>query len=45
MEKDILGEREPGNDTDNFFRSSLEGAAVNWMMKCDWQGGITYKFI
>ena len=35
MESASLEEQEPENKTDNFGRFSLEGAAVNWMMKCD----------
>ena len=33
METDSLGGRELDNETNNFGRSSLEGATVNWMMK------------
>ena len=31
----ILEEREPDKETNNFGRSSLGGAAENWMMECD----------
>ena len=35
METDSLRGQEPENETENFGRSFLEVAAVNWMMKCD----------
>ena len=35
MENVSLVERDMENDTNNFRYSSLEGAVINWMMKCD----------
>ena len=35
METVSLGELDLQNKTENFVRSLLEGAAVNWMKKCD----------
>ena len=40
-----LGEREPENETDNFGRSSLEGVAANWMMKCDGRWEVNHRCI
>ena len=40
-----LGEREPENETDKFGRSSLEGVAANWMMKCDGRWEVNHKCI
>ena len=35
MENLSIGELEPEKETNNFGCSSLEGAAINWMMKYD----------
>ena len=43
MESASLEEQDPENKTDNFGRSSLEGAMVNWIMKCDGQGAFYHK--
>ena len=45
MEKDSLGELDRDNKTENFRCCSLGHITINWIMKCDWQGVITYKFI
>ena len=42
---DILGGLEPENDTDNFGYSSLEGATVNCMMKCDGRWEVYHQCI
>ena len=45
MDNMRLGYQYPENYTNNFGCSSLDHTAINWMMKCDRQWGITYKFI
>ena len=44
MEKDSLGEKKAENDTNNFGCWLLCHTAINWMMKYDRQGVITYNF-
>ena len=45
MENASLGERDRDNNPDNFGRSSLEGTAINWMMKCEGRRKDNNKYI
>ena len=44
MESASLGKRDPEKNTKNSGRSLLGRITINWMMKCDFQDEITYKF-
>ena len=45
MENVCLEEEDSDNETENYGHFSLGRIAINWMMKCDQQEEITYKFI
>ena len=45
MKNVVLGGREPERETNKFGPSLLGRTEINRIMKCDRQGGITYKFI